>query len=533
MERIINVKRKQSGVIWVSFQEGNQNEGGQKLMYKHHSRPRKILIKGKKETVVHCYYQPFDNQGKGKPYIVATHPDLIPNKKVSKSTFAQIIDLKYNQKWGKEQILKQIPISEYAYYESINSFRAASRTTADERNARKYPPGTKLGLSIDGTEMQKGQPGLYTVRSVGEGDLLAAAYLTDADADMLYQLVHGIEEKYGIVITGFISDKGRNIEAMYKQYYSSIPVQFCIVHFLKNATADMRDQDISLLKDLRSDVRNLSVLKTIKINCRNEDSPLAENEQFVLAETKVAVLAIVNQKKKEMFDLPSLPVYENLVKFQNWFDYYQQNFPISACSKKFKTLLTHFIDKIQTILDRRYENYRDIALMNYLIHPIFSAVREPHPRHPKRAFEGIKNKWNQIVENQVIPKNVIGAIETALNTASSYEKGLFNWKKAKLPSHNNDTEIFYHIRKGRYRRSSPNMQIGVTMELSGLEEFYIPLNLSQEEIRAIIEAIGTKKYLLIRNEMKVRSERRSFDRQCRNEICDVLTQIFKKLYIKI
>lgn len=529
MDHVINIKRKASGVLWVSFPEGTLDDRGQKFMYRHHSRPRRLLIEGKMEMVVHCYYQPFDNQGKGKPYEVAFHPDLIPNKKVSKSTFAQIIDLKYNQNQGKLQIMKALPITNYQYYECINSFRAASRSTADERIAAKYPPGSKLRVSIDGVEMQKGQPGLYTVRAVPDGELLGAAYLTDADAEMLYELVHGIELKYQIEFVGFVSDKGKNIEAMYNQYYPSVLVQFCIVHFLKNATAELREQDLTLLKDLRSDVRNLSVLKTIKKGNRNENSPLAENEKLFLAETKAAVLAIVNQKKKEMFDLPSMPVYENLVKFIQWFNHKQQDSSFILCSQKFRVILTHLTQKVQDILMTRYERYRDVSLENYFLHPLFAAVRDPHPRHPKRAFERIKRNWQQLLEDSKIPENVKGVLNLALKTAQSYEKGLFNWRKAKVPSHNNGTETFYHKKKGRYRRSSPNMQIGVTMELSGLEEFYIPMELTPPEILSIIDAIGTPKYRAIRLEMKARSERRSFDRQCRENIYTMMANIYKKI----
>jgi hypothetical protein len=533
MDQIINIRRKPSGVLWVGFAEGSLNESGQRLLYKHHSRRRRMLIDGKIEQVVHCYYQPVDHQGTGKPYVVASHPDIIPNKKVSKSTFAKIIDLKYNQKHGKTQIMKEMPyLTEYAYYESINSFRAASRSTADVRLAEKYPPGTQIRASIDGIEVEKGQPGLYTVRETTTGDLLGAAYLKDADSAGLYELVHGIEEKYGIIYVGFVSDKGKNIIAMHDQYYSEVPIQYCIVHFLKNATKEMREQDQTLQKELRSDVRKMAVLKTIRNNCRDEDSPLDEKERNVLAETKEAVLAIVNQKKNDLFELGSLPIFQNLSKFQNWLFSYQNLHDSNDFSKKFWMILTHFFEQLHDIVENKYIQYRDVELENYYIHPIFKTVRDPHPRHPKRAFLQCVKKWQNTIEDSRISQNVRVAVQKALDFAKSYECGLFVWRKAKLPSHNNGTETFYHLKKGRYRYSSPNMKIGVTMELSGLEELFVPFQLEPPQIRTIIDAIGTQSYTAIRGEMKVRSKKRRFDRHCRKAICTSLIEIFKKLESK-
>jgi hypothetical protein len=530
MENHLNVKLNRSGTYWVSYQEPKCEHCGQKMKFCHHSRARTLIIDGKPQKIIQCYYQCVNEACTHREYIVAKHPEMIPNKQTSKSTFAKVINQKYHQKLGKAAIIALNPeLTTTKYYEIINAYRAASRSTADERLSQKYPEGTKVRVSIDGIEVEKGQPGLYTVRTVEDGDLLGIAYLKDADAEGMYQLLHSIEVKYGVIYAGFVSDRQKSIVAAHDQYYSKVPHQYCIVHYFMNTTKAMLELDQSLQKDLRSEVRNMSVLKSIKVNLRSEDSPLAENERLVLAETKDAILAVVNQKKTNTFELVSLSIYVNLSKAMHWLEYFCTTHTISTHSQKFLMLLTHVYSKLKEIITEKYSRYQDVGLCNLFLHPIFDAVTNPDVHHPKRAFIALIKKWETAVKDTRLPKNVVGALEKALKFARSYEPGLFLWRKAKLPSHNNGTESFYHKSKGRYRYGSPNMKIGITMELSGLEELYIPHNLTDAEITTTLNAIGTPQYRAIRKEMAGRSEHRTFERGCRTHIIESFKGIFKRL----
>jgi hypothetical protein len=120
-------------------------------------------------------------------------------------------------------------------------------------------------------------------------------------------------------------------------------------------------------------------------------------------------------------------------------------------------------------------------------------------------------------------------VEKALKFARSYARGLFKWRKAKLPWHNNGTEVLYHQKKGKYRRGSPNMAIGTTLELSAPEEMFVPLDLTEETIAATLDWVGTAEYWQVRGAMKGRSARRAFERRCRDNITSVLDVIFAKL----
>ncbi len=70
-----------------------------------------------------------------------------------------------------------------ACHEILNSFKAACRGSADDRIARAFLPGSKIRVSIDGKETEKGLPALYMIREVTNGILLAAQFFETTSAD--------------------------------------------------------------------------------------------------------------------------------------------------------------------------------------------------------------------------------------------------------------------------------------------------------------------------------------------------------------
>ena len=168
-------------------------------------------------------------------------------------------------------------------------------------------------------------------------------------------------------------------------------------------------------------------------------------------------------------------------------------------------------------------------MLKLYLHPIFATVTKPHPKHPKRGFKNVIKSWEKILARKRISKKMRGLLNKSLNFARSYERGLFVWRKAKLPMTNNGTEIFYHEKKGNYRRNSPNMKIGTTLSLTAPEEMYIPKQLTEEEILKSLDWVGSKEYWQVRAEMEARSARRAFNRSCRKDIKGALAEIFKRL----
>lgn len=531
MECIVQVKESPSGVQWTSFSKVNCDDCGKPLWYKYHGNPRLVIIDGEPQWVIMCYYECRTNGCKAKGVtFVAWHPELIPRKKYSRGTFARVIYLKWHNHHTVDQILGEVPgLTKASCYEIIRTFRAASRARADERIAAKYPPGTKICVSIDGMEMEKGQPTLYTVREATSGDLLAGDLLDDSCGAALHDLMAGIEQKYGIIFVGFLSDRQKSIVAMHDTYYPDIPHQYCEVHFLKNATKALSKEDKSLQKDLRSQVRNLAVFKTIKAQNRAETPALAADEQEVLAETRKAILAVATQKKKDMFDLPGAAIYEKLTKARGCVTAFFADPTFAQASGKFQVLFQHLESQLAKVLAGLYPRYQKVALGNYYIHPAFSAVTGSDPKHPDREFKKLKARWEKLAGDERVPEDVRGLVGKALKFAQSYEPGLFQWRKAGMPATNNTQEWNYHVKKGDYRRGSPNMAIGPTLELSAPEEMFVPRNLTEEEIGATLDWVGTPEYKTIRKEMKGRSARRAFERRCRKNIFSVLKEVFTKL----
>jgi hypothetical protein len=481
-------------------------------------------------VVINCYYECRNPDCKNEEVVIARHPEILYKKHYSRSTFALVIHLRYIKKLSVNQILEELPyLKEGACYEIIRTYRAAARVRANERIAQKFPPGTKIRVSIDAMEPEKGQSALYTIRELSEDELLGARFLDDSSADVIYELLKELEEKYGIEYVGFVSDKQTGIVAMHDRYYPKVPHQYCVVHFLNNVTNELREIDTTIKKNLRSEVRTISTFKTIKKKVRKQATDLAENELAVLSDTREALLAVVNQKKKDKFEMVGTAIFENLSKARDWFRSFMGQEIYFKASRKFQILLSHIIEQLQDILKCYHATYQFIVLADRYLHPIFTAVIKPHPKHPKRDFKGVIRSWEYILARKRTSKKMRGLLTKSLNFARSYERGLFVWRKTNLPKTNNGTEVFYHEKKGNYRRNSPNMKIGTTLVLTAPEEMYIPNHLTEEEILKSLEWVGSEEYWQVRAEMEARSARRAFNRACRKEIKSALAEIFKKL----
>jgi len=90
------------------------------------------------------------------------------------------------------------------------------------------------------------------------------------------------------------------------------------------------------------------------------------------------------------------------------------------------------------------------------LHPIFSAVVNPHPKHTKRAFLRVITSEREGIALKQTPKKMRGLLTKTLNYALPYERGLFVWRMASLPKTKNETEIFYHEKKGASSRATIN-----------------------------------------------------------------------------
>ena len=269
MKSVIKINRSESNYLWVRFNTPICKDCHEYLYFKCHGNPRTLSIKGSEEVVINCYYECRNPNRKNEEVVVARHPEILYKKHYSRSIFALIIYLRYIKKFSVNQILEELPyLKKGTCYEIIRTYRAAARVRANERIAHKFPPGTKIRVSIDAMEPEKGQLPLYTVREVSEDELLGARFLDDSSVDAIYELLKEIEQKYGIEYVGFVSDKEKGIVAMHDQYYPKVPHQYCMVHFLNNVTKELREIDKTLQKNLRSEVRTINTFKTIKKKAR-------------------------------------------------------------------------------------------------------------------------------------------------------------------------------------------------------------------------------------------------------------------------
>ncbi|MHA1730387.1 MAG: hypothetical protein ACTSU5_00500, partial [Promethearchaeota archaeon] len=434
MTEVLHIKPSAAGIHWVTFVEVFCAKCGEQMVYKNHGAVRTINIDGTPVRVIQCYYKCWNPACGNENTRVARHPELVPFKTYSRSTFARVAFLRYVRGFSVKQIMAELGhVKKDTCYNIINDFRAAARPRASERVAGKLPPGSKVRVSIDGMEVEKGEPGLYTVREVGEGELVAAEFLEDASKEALHALLDGVLRAYGWELAGIVSDKAPNIVAMRDAYYPRVPHQYCVVHFLKNVTAALGEADRALKKDLRREVRQLSVLKTIKRKERAGAPALAGRELSVLADTRTAIRETVNVKKKDLFDLPGRRVYENLSEAKGAVECLAASAAFARASAKFQVLVWHLLAKIREIVARFYPRYQQVALGDYYLHPAFDAVARPHPKHPRRAFDKLVRRWRAVAADEAVPAFVRGLVQEAVRLAKSYARGLFVHGRHRLP----------------------------------------------------------------------------------------------------
>jgi len=118
--------------------------------------------------------------------------------------------------------------------------------------------------------------------------------LQSSSEDAIHGLLKEIEKKYGVKFVEFVSDKRTIIVAMHNKYYPKIPHQYCVVNFLDNVTKKIREVDDNLMKDLRSDVRNINIFKIIKKKAPSSKIELAKNDLTILSDTRRALPMVVN-----------------------------------------------------------------------------------------------------------------------------------------------------------------------------------------------------------------------------------------------
>ncbi len=157
MESVININRSESNYLWVHFNTRICKECHEYLYFKCHENPRTLNIKGREEKIINCYYECRNEGCKNADVIVARHPEILYKKHYSRSTFALVIYLRYVKKFSVNQILDELPYLKIGTcYEIIRTYRAAARVRANERIAQKFPSGTKIRMSIDAMEPEKG-----------------------------------------------------------------------------------------------------------------------------------------------------------------------------------------------------------------------------------------------------------------------------------------------------------------------------------------------------------------------------------------
>jgi hypothetical protein len=223
--------------------------------------------------------------------------------------------LRFNQHRTREEIWRQlhdqtpIQISERHVQNLLEVYLGLLRASQKEPGERLVNVVKEHGgiiLSLDGLQPEQGNAQLWMVREVLSGEVLAAANLQQASAQILEGLLRPIKES-GVPVLGVISDAQEPIRLAVAKVFPKVPHQTCQYHALREAAEPLWEADRHLLVEAKKELRGL---REVEERTRRVEPPDPTSQ--VVLDTVLALRQVVREKGVLPFDCAGLRVMDDL-----------------------------------------------------------------------------------------------------------------------------------------------------------------------------------------------------------------------------
>jgi hypothetical protein len=205
-----------------------------------------------------------------------------------------------------------IPISEGTVRNIIDEVDVFISGRIDRKTIDIIKKQKCMLLALDGQDPEKGGPALWMFTDVLSNRVLAIDILDCASKEVLHGIIMNIEQRFGVPIIGFISDKERSIVNMHDDYYPNIPHQYCQFHFMGNMWNHLEVRDDNVNKELKKVVNNLyisTIDKKQAVNIKGAGNvSVYEHFKDVASDLK----KIVGRRTKKFEKLRGIDSYKNL-----------------------------------------------------------------------------------------------------------------------------------------------------------------------------------------------------------------------------
>lgn len=309
----------------------------------------------------------------------AAHDKALSRKKFGLDVWAKVIQHRFKHKMSYE-LIEEVMWDDWCVILSRGTIRAiceyfevSGSMSVDEETLRVVKKQGRMVLSLDGAQPKKGRPAFWAFTDRLSGRIVHTAYFEKASAPELVKIYHLIENKYGVKITGVISDKQTNIVNSVREFNGEIPHGYCHFHFLKHIAEIISKKDSHLLTSLRSAVNDFSIMMSAK---GEEPAKITLNSTVshvflpIVEELKCAMAASGDRFKV----FPGLEAYLNLVYINEHLqEYTGYDLPgkykrsLAVLSSSITNLTTQFgalvedmvalradFDRLRTILGKRH-----------------------------------------------------------------------------------------------------------------------------------------------------------------------------------
>ena len=365
----------------------------------------------------------------------------------------------------------------------IETFLVANSEEADQETFRRVQASGKIFLSLDGQRPNNGESGLWLFIDTITNRIVHMAYLKSAGSELLAEIFHKIEKKYGVSIQAVLSDHQQNIIKSVKEALPQAAHQFCHYHFVKNLHRAINALDAHLHVTLSMVINDLYIchLPQAQAVCSYAGQEL--NLRAWLTPLVMDLTRLLLGKTRDFDIFAGFNLYEHLVQYVDLLDtLLGKAKPIERLS----SLLNRTSTALKQLLARLTPLYNTVKVLI----PLFNELRGilGGETAPKAEMRAQATQWRDKLRTLYIansgsapdPKVKFKRITAESSLAevlaewirlySTHERGLFQFLEVLgLPRSNVALEQLFSLETHHFRVASGNAQVGNLIRVKGGE----------------------------------------------------------------
>jgi hypothetical protein len=309
------------------------------------------------------------------------------------------------------------------------------------------------------------------------------AYLKSAGWELLAEIFHKIEKKYGVSIQAVLSDHQQNIIKAVKEALPQAAHQFCHYHFVKNLHRAINALDAHLHVTLSIAINDLYIchLPQAQAVCSYAGQEL--NLRAWLTPLVMDLTRLLLGKTRDFDIFAGFNLYEHLGQYVNLLD---------TLLEKAKPIerLTSLLERTSAALKQLLMRLKPLYTAVKVLIPLFNELRGilGGETVPKAEIRTQATQWRDRLRTRYIaelghgpdPKMKFKRITAEASLAdvlaewirlfSTHERGLFQYLDIQgLPRSNVALEQLFSLETHHFRVASGNAQVGNLVRVKGGE----------------------------------------------------------------